>query len=146
MTTMPISNSPVVNRRVITPKLPDWQYRLATTFLMTSDMSSTLDDIDLSDDNSNQITEDTTRCICNSTHESQVMIQCDCCKKWLHEYCIKLQNSREEDQFICIFCQEKLSRAVKEYIRKKLASFEPLVQKMSELITVQCKTDSEFVK
>ena len=40
-----------------------------------------------------------------------------------------MQNSREEDQFICIFCQEELSRAVKDYIRKKLASFQPLVQK-----------------
>ena len=143
----PIINSAVVSRRVASvPRLPDWQYKLATTFLMTSDMSSTLDDVDMSDASNaspstaetDQITEDTTRCICNSTHESEVMIQCDCCKKWLHEDCIKLQNSKESDPFICIFCQEEMSKAVKEYVRKKLAMFMPIVQK--------CQNDMQYMR
>ncbi|OHT06908.1 hypothetical protein TRFO_24940 [Tritrichomonas foetus] len=126
-----------VSRKIQTPKLPDWQVKLATTFLMTTDMSCTLDDVDMSNSENHggpgpdidQITEDTTRCVCNSTHESDVMIQCDCCKKWLHEDCVKLLNSREVDPFICIFCQAEMSKAVKEYIRKKLNAFAPIIQR-----------------
>lgn len=118
-------------------KLPDWQTNIATTFLMTPDMSCTDEDIDLTDPENqdttgtemDQISEQTTHCCCNMQHESDVMIQCDCCKKWLHEQCIRLVNTNENDPFICIFCQHEMSRAVKSYVRQKISVLIQIVQK-----------------
>jgi hypothetical protein len=123
-------------RRREPPKLPEWQSNIATTFLLTADMSFADDEhdiehpVDRATPDVDQITEETTKCICNSTHESEVMIQCDSCSKWLHEDCVKLQNSRESDPFICLYCQQELVKAVKLYMRKKLGEFKPILQKM----------------
>ncbi|KAH0791552.1 PHD-finger family protein [Histomonas meleagridis] len=128
------------SRKISTPKIPEWQYNLASTFLMTTDMTSTNSDIDPTDphnqtDNNietDQITEDMTRCICNSNHESDVMILCDSCKKWLHVDCVRLQNSQDVDPFICIYCQYEMAKAVKSFVRKKLASVLPIVQRYQD--------------
>ena len=128
----------VLSRRVTSAvKLPEWQTNIATTFLMTPDMSCTNEDVDLANPENqetvsaemDQISEQTTRCICNRQHESDVMIQCDCCKKWLHEQCIRLVNSNENDPFICIFCEHEMAKAVKTYVRKKIAVLIQIVQK-----------------
>jgi hypothetical protein len=124
------------SRKVPAAKLPEWQIELASTFLLVPDMSCADDEDDLADPvaadgtppETDVITEETTRCLCNSTHESEVMIQCDSCKKWLHEDCVRLQNSREADPFICIFCQYELSRSIKTYLRRKMAEF-PVIMK-----------------
>lgn len=128
----------VQSHKELRAKLPDWQEQLAATFLMTPDITCTDQQIDMTDPKNigppgpevDQITEETTRCICNSTHESEVMIQCDSCQKWLHEDCIRLLNSRESDPFICIFCQNDVSNAIKTYVRKKMEGFLPILQRM----------------
>jgi hypothetical protein len=138
--------APVHSRKLLAHKVPDWQGSLAHSFLLTPDYSFSdsevaclgFDCLHFSDPCQNrsngpseidQITEETTRCICNSTHESEVMIQCDSCKKWLHEDCVRLQNSREVDPFLCIFCQYEMSTAVKGYLRKKMTAFGPILSR-----------------
>ena len=133
------------SRKINQNLLPDWQSNIATTFLMTPDMSCTDEDVDMSNPEfqgdgtpeMDQITEETTRCICNSPHESEVMIQCDSCKKWLHEDCVRLQNSREADPFICIFCQHEMAKAARAYVRRSLANcLGPILQR--------CQTDYQI--
>jgi hypothetical protein len=126
-------------RRREPPKLPEWQASLAKTFLLTPDMSYADDEQDILNltnrppvSDADQITEETTRCICNSTHESEVMIQCDSCNKWLHMDCVRLQNSRESDPFICPYCQEELAKAVRGFVRKQLSAYRPLLQRLRQ--------------
>lgn len=80
-------------------------------------------DVDLS-------TGETTRCIYNSTHERKVMTQCDSCKKWVHEDCVRWHNSRESDPFACIFCPYELARSIRNYLRKKVTEFLMVMQKV----------------
>ena len=140
--TIPKKISPSVQSRKISQnRLPEWQSTIATTFLLTPDMSCTDENVDMSNPEfqgdgtaeMDQITEETTRCICNSPHESEVMIQCDSCKKWLHEDCVRLLNSKEADPFICIFCQHEMAKAVRAYVRRSLAGLAPILQR--------CQTD-----
>jgi hypothetical protein len=142
----------VLSRKVAATKLPEWQASLSSIFLMTPDMSYQDDDRNIMELNPeggpseiDQITEETTRCLCNSTHESEVMIQCDSCKKWLHEDCVRLQNSREADPFICIFCQHELSRSIKSYLRRKTAAFPVLMQQLQSDFQYQAVSHSKSI-
>jgi hypothetical protein len=143
----------VQSRKVAAAKLPEWQASLSSIFLMTPDMSYQDDDRNVmalnpeggSPSEIDQITEETTRCLCNSTHESEVMIQCDSCKKWLHEDCVRLQNSREADPFICIFCQHELSRSIKSYLRRKTAAFPVLMQQLQSDLQYQAVSHSKSI-
>jgi hypothetical protein len=142
--------APIVqSRRAAAAKLPDWQIEFASAFLLTPDMSCVDDDAEQPDEvppsaapDADVITEENTRCICNSTHESEVMIQCDTCKKWLHENCVRLQNSREADPFICIFCQFQLAKAIKAYLRRKLAQFPIIFQNVENTYQPETGTHS----
>jgi hypothetical protein len=71
------------------------------------------------------------------------MIQCDSCKKWLHEDCVRLQNSREADPFICIFCQYQLAAAIKAYLRRKLVQFPVVLQNVQSTYQQETGTHSQ---
>jgi hypothetical protein len=73
------------------------------------------------------------------------MIQCDSCKKWLHEDCVRLQNSHEADPFICIFCQHELSRSIKSYLRTKTAAFPVLMQQLQSDFQYQAVSHSKSI-
>nr|CAH7732897.1 unnamed protein product [Callosobruchus chinensis] len=59
--------------------------------------------------------DDFTQCIyCGhgSTHVTTKWIQCDLCKKWVHEFCLKLDETVdiEEIKFACNICTSKVSK------------------------------------
>ena len=114
-------------RKRIQPQIPEWQKTLAQTYLLVPDMGNTTDP-NLENENSKiyeqPISEETISCICRSTHESEIMLQCDSCKRWMHVTCVRLQDSQEDDTYICIFCQYQLSKAVKQYIRNKVSNLQ----------------------
>ena len=114
-------------RKRIQPQIPEWQKTLAQTYLLVPDMGNTTDP-NLENENSKiyeqPISEETISCICHSTHESEIMLQCDSCKRWMHVTCVRLQDSQEDDTYICIFCQYQLSKAVKQYIRNKVSNLQ----------------------
>lgn len=116
----------------ISQEIPEWQRKLAETYLLVPDMENTTDDtIDSSNDSEKfqpQISEDTINCICRSTHDSEVMIQCDSCKRWMHMSCIRLEDSNEDETFICIYCQYQLAKAIKQYVRTKVAGLQTQLQ------------------
>ena len=118
-----------------TQVLPQWQNQLASAFLMTPDMTKDPLSEDVNEDNedSESTLEDRTQCICGSTNESDVMIQCNSCKNWLHdETCIRLQNADENDPFICLYCQYQLSKSVKRYVRNQFSSLLPIIQQLHQ--------------
>lgn len=109
-------------KKIQEPQLPLWEQNLAINFLMTCNMSNSNEDVERETVNQDieHITEEMTRCICNSNHESDVMILCDSCKKWMHVDCVRLQNSQDVDPFVCIYCQYEMSKAIKSFVRRKL--------------------------
>ena len=118
-------------------KSPQEQYlALATTFFLTPDM---MDAVDNSGGNETQMTDSNnpdveiapeTRCICTLTHGSPLMIQCDSCKKWLHEDCVHLKNPKDANPFICIYCQYEMAKAVKQFIRRRILKLYPDITKL----------------
>ena len=121
----------VQSRKLVSSQLPEWQKILAQTYLLVPDMGNTTDPnlrTEKSKIYEQPISEDTISCICRSTHESEVMLQCDSCKRWMHVSCVRLQDSNEDDTYICIFCQYQLSKAVKQYVRSKISNLQDILQ------------------
>lgn len=116
---------------------------LAELFLLAPDMSCTNQQLDMM--NPANYTKESakkkqtkpsigseTRCICNSRHDSELMIQCDSCKKWLHSECVRLVNTEHVSPFICIFCQYKVAIAIKMNAKTSLQRFLPIIQQMHQ--------------
>lgn len=113
---------------------------MAQIFLMTPDMSCTNQQLDMMDpknlpkDKTNQQkpTRPTqgveTRCICGSKFESELMIQCDSCKLWLHADCVRLQNTENVCPFICIFCQFRIAKSIKDFVKNSFSQFTPTLE------------------
>ena len=112
---------------------------LSTLFLVTPDMSFTNQDLNLLDSNDQHIltpdddsNDQQIRCICGFNHESQTMIQCDSCQKWFHTECIHLDGPSKVG-FICIYCQYKISKAIKSYIRNEFLQFIPYLNQYNTI-------------
>ncbi|OHS93132.1 PHD-finger family protein [Tritrichomonas foetus] len=68
------------------------------------------------------------RCICTSKHQSDVMIQCDSCKNWLHSSCIQLENSKDVSPFVCIYCQYNVATTVRSFITSQALKFRTVLE------------------
>lgn len=128
------------SRRIITPIKENVNSNLAAIFLMTPDMSCTDEDIDLfNPDNFEKPDPDQSngdqeiRCICGCNHENDPMIQCDSCKKWLHSDCVPLKNFHDSG-FICIYCQAKIAKSIKQFYRQELISLIPQINQIYQNI------------
>lgn len=117
------------SKKIQEPQLPSWEQNLAMTFLMTCNVSDSVEHKETINSEVEHISEEMTRCLCNSNHESDVMILCDSCKKWMHVNCVRLQNSQDVDPFVCIYCQYEMSKAIKSFVRAKLMN---ITQKIKE--------------
>jgi hypothetical protein len=105
---------------------------LAQCFMLVPDMSATDDMINLLDPlNSphpsvfDHPTPDTIRCLCDSSHIADTMLQCDSCKLWMHGDCLHVTNSGDGSPFICLYCQQKISNAIRGYVRAQLQRLRP---------------------
>jgi hypothetical protein len=103
--------------------------RLARCFVLVPDLSATDDPINLLDPHDYRIpkspdlpTPDKVRCLCDSNRIDEPIIQCDVCRAWMHVECLHLINPGEVIPFICICCQQKVSNAVRGYVRAQLQS------------------------
>ncbi|EAX87499.1 PHD-finger family protein [Trichomonas vaginalis G3] len=132
-----IAAGPIISRKFTQkPQIPDNYLSIANAFLLTPDMTGPRES-PIQNDSPEQVSDkgdvevvQETRCICGLTHGSSVQIQCDSCQKWLHEDCVHLKNSKEADPFICIYCQYEIAKAVKAYVRQRLASLLPKAQQL----------------
>ena len=127
----------VVSKKVNNPKITDLYLQLSQAFLLTPDMTSTIisekQNDNFQEENNSEVEPiPETRCICNLTHGSPLMIQCDSCKKWLHEDCVHLKNPKDADPFICIFCQHEISKSVKNFVRRKMKIIQNIVSKIEK--------------
>ncbi|EAY11076.1 PHD-finger family protein [Trichomonas vaginalis G3] len=89
------------------------------------------------------------RCICGFHVDSNNLIQCSVCKKYLHKKCIPISDDFEIDNFICPFCMyqkydldplasidnafELFNKNIKE-IQSLLKQLEPLHKKAKAMI------------
>ena len=128
-----VAATPIVSRKIYNkPSIPEHYITIANSFLMTPDMSSpdASQDSDLTNPEESEPIPQETRCICSLTHSSSLMIQCDSCKKWLHDDCIHLKNSKEVETFYCIYCQYEIAKAVKSFIRQRLSILAPMARRL----------------
>ncbi|EON62151.1 hypothetical protein W97_01370 [Coniosporium apollinis CBS 100218] len=71
----------------------------------TSPTSLTEHDITTPSTDRSSVSNEGTRCLCNSTDgDGQLMIQCESCTKWLHVRCVGLNSQNLPPVYICIFC------------------------------------------
>lgn len=131
-----VAVAPIVSRKLYNkPSIPEHYITIANSFLMTPDMTSPEHPQEVENASSKEMDPDSeqipeTRCICTLTHSSSVMIQCDSCKKWLHEDCVHLKNPKDADPFICIYCQYEIAKAVKSFVRQRLSVLNPMAQRL----------------
>lgn len=50
------------------------------------------------------LSTESTRCVCHGTDESQPMVQCESCEKWLHMNCLGFKSSTLPAVYVCVFC------------------------------------------
>ena len=128
-----VQATPIVSRKIYNkPSIPDHYLTIANSFLMTPDMTGPEDTQD-GENGASEADEpipQETRCICSLTHSSSLMIQCDSCKKWLHDDCVHLKNSKDVETFICIYCQYEIAKAVKSFIKQRLSILAPMAQRL----------------
>jgi len=50
------------------------------------------------------LSNESTRCICDTVDEGQPMLQCESCSKWLHLACVGLSANNLPRAYVCVFC------------------------------------------
>ncbi|KAF2277273.1 uncharacterized protein EI97DRAFT_314940 [Westerdykella ornata] len=76
------------------------------------------------------LSNDSTRCICNSADDGRPMIQCESCNKWLHKTCVGLSARNPPPVYVCIFCTGSTPVARGGRVRGPMPSFDsPLTHK-----------------
>ncbi|KAF9695690.1 hypothetical protein EKO04_006390 [Ascochyta lentis] len=75
------------------------------------------------------LSSDSTRCVCHGTDESQPMVQCESCSKWLHMGCLGLKPSTLPPVYVCVFCTGQTPLARGGRIRGPVPFDSPLTHK-----------------
>ena len=73
------------------------------------------------------------RCICNSKHVNDVLIQCDSCKNYLHLNCLQLENQNDVKSFVCIYCQHNVTTTVRSFLLNQSDKLNSMIDNFLEM-------------
>ncbi|KAF2660059.1 hypothetical protein K491DRAFT_589941 [Lophiostoma macrostomum CBS 122681] len=76
------------------------------------------------------LSNESTRCICNSSDDGRPMVQCESCNKWLHMDCVGLSSHNLPPVYVCIICTGQTPIARGGRVRGPMPPFDsPLTHK-----------------